>query len=153
MNTLLKLWVSLSLSGSVLILALQLLRPLVRRLSKRWQYYIWLVVLARLLLPFTPDTSLMGTLFRDVPPVQTVLDIPSGGGTAGTAPPVSACPGGHGSCAAAARGHTGTRSPDRPPASGKPLAPLAGHSAGPVYPENHRLPKLCRIRPGRVRGG
>ena len=56
-------------------------------------------------------------------------------------------------CAAAARGHTGTRSPDRPPASGKPLAPLAGHSAGPVYPENHRLPKLCRIRPGRVRGG
>lgn len=90
MNTLLKLWVSLSLSGSVLILALQLLRPLVRRLSKRWQYYIWLVVLARLLLPFTPDTSLMGTLFRDIPPVQTVLDIPSGGGTAGTAPPVSA---------------------------------------------------------------
>ncbi len=55
---------SLSLSGALLILVLLLIKPLVRdRLSKRWQYYIWLVVLARLLLPFAPEGSLMETVF------------------------------------------------------------------------------------------
>ena len=52
MSELLKWVLSLSLSGSVLILFLMLLRPLVReRVSRRWQYYIWLLVIARLLLP------------------------------------------------------------------------------------------------------
>ena len=52
MSELLKWILSLSLSGSVLILLLTLLRPLVReRVSRRWQYYIWLLVIARLLLP------------------------------------------------------------------------------------------------------
>ncbi len=52
MNMLLDRAVSLSLAGSVLILLLTLLRPLVReRISRRWQYYIWLLVIARLLLP------------------------------------------------------------------------------------------------------
>ena len=52
MSELLKWVLSLSLSGSVLILFLMLLRPLVReRFSRRWQYYIWLLVIARLLLP------------------------------------------------------------------------------------------------------
>ncbi len=65
MNELLKIILSLSLSGSILILALLLLRPLCRnRMSWRWQYYIWLLVIARLLLPLTPDTSVTGNLFR-----------------------------------------------------------------------------------------
>ncbi len=52
MNVLLDRAVSMSLAGSVLILLLTLLRPLVReRVSRRWQYYIWLLVIARLLLP------------------------------------------------------------------------------------------------------
>ena len=52
MSELLKWVLSLSLSGSVLILFLMLLRPLVReRFSRWWQYYIWLLVIARLLLP------------------------------------------------------------------------------------------------------
>ena len=52
MSELLKWILSLSLAGSVLILLLTLLRPLVReRISRRWQYYIWLLVIARLLLP------------------------------------------------------------------------------------------------------
>lgn len=56
MSEILKLIVSLSLSGSVLILILLLLRPLLRdRISKRWQYYIWLLVIARLLLPIGPS--------------------------------------------------------------------------------------------------
>ena len=65
MNEVMKLIISLSLSGTTLILLLLLFRPLYReRLSKSWQYYIWLVVILRLLLPIAPETSLMGTLFR-----------------------------------------------------------------------------------------
>lgn len=67
MNEALKIVLSLSLSGSLLILILYLLRPLFKeRLSKRWQYYIWLVVIVRLLLPFAPETNLMGTLFQEI---------------------------------------------------------------------------------------
>ena len=55
MIELLKLLLSLSFSGTVLILILLLSRPLYRnRLSRQWQYYIWLIVVARMLLPFTP---------------------------------------------------------------------------------------------------
>lgn len=65
MNELLKIILSLSLSGTILILLLLLFRPLYRnRLSKRWQYYIWLLVIVRLLLPLTPETSVVGNLFR-----------------------------------------------------------------------------------------
>ncbi len=64
MNDLMKTVLSLSLSGSVLILLLLALRPLVKdRLSKSWQYYLWLVVVARLLLPFSPAESPVGSLF------------------------------------------------------------------------------------------
>lgn len=67
MNETLKAVLSLSLSGSLLIFLLFLLRPLFKeRLSKRWQYYIWLVVIARLLLPFAPETNLMATLFQEI---------------------------------------------------------------------------------------
>ena len=65
MNETLKVVLSLSLSGALLILLLFLLRSLFNeRLSKRWQYYIWLVVVARLLFPFAPETNLMATLFQ-----------------------------------------------------------------------------------------
>lgn len=63
-----KTLVSLSLSGSVLIALLLALRPLLRRrLSRRWQYYIWLVPLLRLLVPFTPRASLSGALVEELP--------------------------------------------------------------------------------------
>lgn len=67
MIELLKILLSLSLSGTLLILVLILCKPLYRnRLSRQWQYYIWLVVVARLLLPFTPETSLVGNLFQSL---------------------------------------------------------------------------------------
>lgn len=67
MIELLKILLSLSLSGALLILVLLLCKPLYKnRLSRQWQYYIWLIVIARLLLPFTPETSLVGNLFRKV---------------------------------------------------------------------------------------
>ena len=61
MNVMLKIVLSLSVSGGLLILALLAGQRLWRdRLSRQWQYYIWLVVLLRLLLPFGPQASLMG---------------------------------------------------------------------------------------------
>ncbi len=66
MNEVLKVILSLSVSGSLLILVLVLLKPLfATRLSKMWQYYIWLVVLVRLLLPFAPESSLIGYFFHE----------------------------------------------------------------------------------------
>lgn len=65
MRELLKTVLSLSLSGSVLILLLLALGPLIQnRLGKGWRYYLWLVVVARLLLPFGPAESPVGNLFR-----------------------------------------------------------------------------------------
>ncbi len=67
MNEILKVVLSLSFSGALLILLLFLLCSLLKeRLSKRWQYYIWLVVVARLLLPFAPETNLMTMLFQGI---------------------------------------------------------------------------------------
>ena len=64
MSAVLKMIFSLSLSGSLLILVLLLGKPVYKnRISKRWQYYIWLVVIARLLLPFAPEQNLMGVIF------------------------------------------------------------------------------------------
>lgn len=56
---------SLSLSGSLLFLLIRLPKPLYQnRLSRCWQYYIWLIVCMRFLLPFTPDISVTGILFQ-----------------------------------------------------------------------------------------
>lgn len=65
MNEALKIFLSLSLSGSLLILILFLCKPLYKnKLSRQWQYYIWLIVIARLLFPFTPETSFVGSVFQ-----------------------------------------------------------------------------------------
>lgn len=67
MSVALKTLLSLSCSASLLILMFLLCRPLfLSRLSKRWQYYIWLVVVARLFLPFAPEANLMGAIFQRI---------------------------------------------------------------------------------------
>ncbi len=54
MNEILKLFFSLSVSASIIVIILFLTKPLYKdRLSKTWQYYIWFVVIVRLLLPFS----------------------------------------------------------------------------------------------------
>lgn len=64
MNEILKLILSLSVSGSILALVLFTINPLTKnRLNKRWHYYIWLVVILRFLVPFTPEISVVGSLF------------------------------------------------------------------------------------------
>lgn len=77
MNDALRMVLSLSLSGGLLITVLLLCRPLYReRLSKRWQYYIWLLVLARLLLPVAPEANLMALVFQPEEPVRIERQAP-----------------------------------------------------------------------------
>lgn len=72
MNQMLIPLFSLSLSGSFLIVALLVSSCfLKRKTSRQWQYYIWMVVVIRLLVPFAPETNLMKTVFQKWE--QTVL--------------------------------------------------------------------------------
>ena len=67
MNEILKVFLSMSFSGALLILALLLGgRLLKNKISRQWQYYIWLIVILRLVLPFGTETSLMGKLYQDM---------------------------------------------------------------------------------------
>ena len=66
-----KVLLTLSVSGGVLTLLLLALRPLLRR-TPTLRYYLCLVVLLRLILPFSPEGSLMQRLFdREPETVQT----------------------------------------------------------------------------------
>ena len=72
MNEFIKILLSLSVSGALLLLLILGLKPLYKnKFSKRWQYYIWIVVALRFLLPFTPDTTIVGSLFEK--PGTTVI--------------------------------------------------------------------------------
>ncbi len=65
MNDFMKLLLSLSVSGTLLLLLTLGLKPLYKnKFSKRWQYYIWLIVVLRFLLPLAPDTTIVGSLFQ-----------------------------------------------------------------------------------------
>lgn len=81
MNDFFRLILSMSLSGSILVLFLFAVMPLTReRFPRAWQYYIWLVVVLRLLIPYSPDVSLVGSLFDKAGEVfsqQTISSIPA----------------------------------------------------------------------------
>lgn len=64
MNEAVNLLLSLSLSGCIVAALLFALKPWVKhRLSKTIQYYLWLIVLVRLLLPVSFESSVMNQLF------------------------------------------------------------------------------------------
>jgi len=64
MNEAIKLILSLSLSASILAVLLFAIKPLIRnKISKSIQYYIWIVVLIRLVLPFSFEASIMNNVF------------------------------------------------------------------------------------------
>jgi len=74
MNETVKLLLSLSLSGSILAVLIFSLKPfIVQKLSKSIQYYLWIVVLLRLTLPFSFEASIMNELFygNQTPAVAT----------------------------------------------------------------------------------
>lgn len=82
----LKLFLSMSASGALLILALLAGKRLLKNiLSRQWQYYIWLIVILRLLLPFGPETNLMGRTYREID-----RTIASAGHPAAAEPPAAA---------------------------------------------------------------
>lgn len=65
MTQIFKTVLSMSLSGAILIAVLLCgIRLLRGRLGRQWQYYIWMIVVMRLLLPFGPEVSLMGQAYR-----------------------------------------------------------------------------------------
>jgi len=74
MNATVKILLSLSLSGSIIAVLIFALKPFIKhKFLKSIQYYIWIVVLLRLVLPFSFDTSIMNKLFygNGVPVVTT----------------------------------------------------------------------------------
>ena len=78
MNEFMKILLSLSVSGALLLLLILGLKPLYKnKFSKRWQYYIWIVVALRFLLPFTPDTTIVGSLFEKFDTTAITNEIPT----------------------------------------------------------------------------
>ncbi|WWR18333.1 DUF4624 family lipoprotein [Lachnospiraceae bacterium JLR.KK009] len=78
MSEFIKILLSLSVSGALLLLLILGLKPLYKnKFSKRWQYYIWIVVALRLLLPFTPDTTIIGSLFEKFDTTAITNEIPT----------------------------------------------------------------------------
>lgn len=66
-NLIFKTVLSMSVSGTLLILLLLGEKRLFKNTcSRQWQYYIWLIVILRLLLPFGPNVSLMGSVSQAV---------------------------------------------------------------------------------------
>lgn len=64
MNFIFLLFFSLTISGSLLTILLLLFKPLLKNyFSKTWQYYIWIIVIIRLLVPIAPKFNLVGQLF------------------------------------------------------------------------------------------
>lgn len=78
MSEFIKILLSLSVSGTLLLLLILGLKPLYKnKFSKRWQYYIWIVVAFRFLLPFTPDTTIIGSLFEKFDTAAITNEIPT----------------------------------------------------------------------------
>ncbi len=76
MSTTLKIFLSMSFSGSLLILVLLFGRRFFKdKISRQWQYYIWLVVVFRLLFPFGSEVNLLGKTYQaiDYALTQTTL--------------------------------------------------------------------------------
>ena len=70
--------ISLSVSGSLLVLALFALKPVMKAgCTRAFAYYIWLIVLIRLMLPVGASVNAMDALFSGIPAttVQEAADV------------------------------------------------------------------------------
>ena len=77
MNTILKIFLSMSFSGALLILVLLFGKRFLKdKISRQWQYYIWRVVILRLLLPFGPETNLLGVTCQALEGVMNQASFP-----------------------------------------------------------------------------
>ncbi len=67
MDELLKTVLSLSFSGTVVILFLYFLcRIFGKKMTKSWQYYLWLIAVLRLLVPVSGQINLVGNAFSEL---------------------------------------------------------------------------------------
>ena len=72
MNIALKIILSMSISGTLLIFVLLLAKRVWQdKISRQWQYYIWLIVILRLIFPFAPEVNLMRTIYQAAEQMQT----------------------------------------------------------------------------------
>lgn len=68
MNGVFALVLSMSVAGSVLAAGVLLADKIGRKkTTRRWQYYIWLVVIVRLLIPFGPEMTVVSRTFDAIP--------------------------------------------------------------------------------------
>ena len=64
-NMIFRTVLSMSVSGSLLILVMLGGKHFFKNIfSRQWQYYVWLIIILRLLLPFGPEISLMGNFYQ-----------------------------------------------------------------------------------------
>lgn len=72
MEQLFKMILSLSISGTLVGGIILLVRPVTKKyFSKRWSYYLWLLVLFRLLLPVHTGVNLINSLYMRLPEGRT----------------------------------------------------------------------------------
>lgn len=65
MNEFMKILLSLSASGTLLLFLISGLKLLYRnKFSRRWQYYIWITAALRFLIPFAPGVMNAGEVFK-----------------------------------------------------------------------------------------
>lgn len=70
----LKLILSLSISASIIALIIFTLKPFIKdKISKSWQYYIWLIVVLRLITPFSIEANIVNKIFTSTYKVPTVI--------------------------------------------------------------------------------
>lgn len=70
----LKLILSLSISASIIALIIFTLKPFIKdKISKSWQYYIWLIVIVRLITPFSIEANIVNKIFTSTYKVPTVI--------------------------------------------------------------------------------
>lgn len=79
MNNIFLILLSLSMSGSILIMLLLALKPFIKkRFSNTWQYYIWFIILLRFLLPITAEVNFMGYIAQHIESNITATNQTSG---------------------------------------------------------------------------
>ena len=75
MNEILAVILSMSLSGGIVIIMLYLVLLLFgKKFCRQWQYYIWMIAIIRLLLPFAPQQNLMNELFQSAKSLISGID-------------------------------------------------------------------------------
>ncbi|WP_157950126.1 M56 family metallopeptidase [Vallitalea okinawensis] len=76
MNDTIEVLIAMSLSASIIAIILFTATPIIKKhFSKAWLYYIWLIVILRLLVPYTPQVNVMNSVYSDIEELAITEDI------------------------------------------------------------------------------